>query len=205
MAAQKRKKQNEELRANRSRTETNGETSLSDHSALDNLLEKLRNGDSAGRRTRRRGHKHTPSKLIMETSATKEGITDETSDKAKELLARLKAGVLDAPDSSISPTARQPRSAGSRRNRLRMNDMSIPNSPLEESEFEFEPTSENQPSSAEWDSTASGMSISHSRSSSTSDALNEYMRARRQGSESAISSPQLPTQPEEAEPNDQES
>jgi hypothetical protein len=83
-----------------------------------------------------------------------------------------------------------------------MSDLSMPNSPLEEeSEIDAGSPSENQQSSGEWDS--NGMARSHSRGSSTSDALNEYMRARRKGSESAAGSPQLPTQPEETEPPDE--
>jgi cytokinesis protein len=198
-ATMKRRQQHEEMRANRTRPETDGELTQVDHSALDNLLEKLRNGDSAGRKSRRnRGHKATPSKMVLEPPLPGNEVVDETTDKAKELLARLKAGVLDAPASSSNPSGR-PRQSGSRRTRLRMGDLSVGTSPLEEeSEYETEGLPDTQPSSAEWD--YSSMTRSHSRSSSTSDALNEYMRARRMGSESALSSPQLATQPEETEP-----
>lgn len=186
------------MRANRKAADlSSSESGPADHSALDNLLEKLRNGDSAGRKTRRnRGHKPTPSQLALEPS-TSEEFLDDTSDKAKELLARLKSGVLDAPFSGVPSSPRKPRHSTTRRARLRMGDISMGASPVEEeSEYDVDEL-DTQPSSADWD--ASGMTQSHSRSSSTSDALNEYMRARRGGSESATVSPRLETQPEEAE------
>lgn len=109
-AVEKRRQAAEESRANRAKQkEANQEQTEEDNAALDNLLEKLRNGDSVGRKARRArkstATRQTTAPLTLNTDillTTKSG--DETVDIARDMLMRLKSDGFDALTPS-TPTA----------------------------------------------------------------------------------------------------
>lgn len=87
-----------------------------DNAALDNLLEKLRNGDSVGRKARRTRKSTAPRApsvpLTLNTEAllaAKSG--DDTVDIARDMLAKLKADGFDAitPSTPTASSMRRPR------------------------------------------------------------------------------------------------
>lgn len=74
-----------------------------DTSVLDNLLEKLRNGDTVGRRARR-GRKFTDPKNTVPSLVDTVMPVDETVDMAKDMLARLQSDGFEAFAAPASPT-----------------------------------------------------------------------------------------------------
>ena len=187
---EKRKRHAEEMKASRLAADSTASSSEpADTSALDNLLEKLRNGDSVGRKARR-NRVITPTPVITSETAS-DLVNGDPSDLAKDMLARLKSEGFDGPLSPIPPSPRSMRHQ-SRRNRLRMSDFSgTANALDEESEVDVE-----HASSSEFDDVNQTLSR---RSSNTSDALGDYLRSRRD-TDSTIVSPRLPTQTEDMEP-----
>lgn len=100
-----------------------------DNSVLDTLLEKLRNGDSVGRKSRKNrranGRPGTSTQLKEPDTETANGVNelpslpeggDKTVDLARDMLAALKSDGFET-FSNASSTPRPPRSA--RRNRQR--------------------------------------------------------------------------------------
>lgn len=74
-----------------------------DTSVLDNLLEKLRNGDTVGRRARR-GRNVTDPKSAAPPPTDSVPPVDETVDLAKDMLARLQSDGFEAFAAPTSPT-----------------------------------------------------------------------------------------------------
>lgn len=120
-ALEKRKRAQEEMKANRSRArEAASQQDIEDTSALDNLLEKLRNGDSVGRRARRarpsRGGGGAPAVPILSLNPEAISSPKEAVDLAMDMLATLKSdGFVPMPTSPTSSTSALP----TRRRRLR--------------------------------------------------------------------------------------
>lgn len=107
---ERRKQAAEELKASRERAKAEASThEVEDTSILDNLLEKLRNGDSVGRKRRTRNSERRPA-APLELSAESllvSGTGNDTADLARDMLARLKSDGFDAitPTSPTSSTA----------------------------------------------------------------------------------------------------
>ena len=101
-ALEKRRQAAEDARANKLKhQETAPEQTEEDNAALDNLLEKLRNGDTVGRKARRTrksvAARQTTAPLTLNTDVlltAKSG--DETVDIARDMLMRLKSDGFDA-------------------------------------------------------------------------------------------------------------
>lgn len=126
---EKRRKAADDMKASRSKTALSDSNSqvTGDASVLDNLLEKLRNGDSVGRKSRRNrqapggraampmtldintangaGHEDAPSPSALGV------IGDDTADLARDMLARLKSDGFVTPNSPRTErsSARRPR------------------------------------------------------------------------------------------------
>jgi cytokinesis protein len=120
----KRKQAAEESRANRQKLLDS--SPIEDDDVLDNLLEKLRNGDTVGRRARRarpsvESHPAVPSTL----NATGSAPAVDTVDIARDMLARLKSDGFEA-FTPTSPTAQKRR----RRRPQTSGDLESPTSPL---------------------------------------------------------------------------
>jgi cytokinesis protein len=96
-AREKRKQAADETKANRQKAlDVSSTTENEDTSVLDNLLEKLRNGDTVGRRARRArptadGQSKVPLTLVPEP-----GANNDTVDIARDMLARLKSDGFEA-------------------------------------------------------------------------------------------------------------
>ena len=112
MAEEKRKQAQEELKATRERARAEASAQeTEDTSILDNLLEKLRNGDSVGRKRRdrqkidRRGPT-APLDLNPENLLAS-GTGNDTADLARDMLARLKSDGFDT-TTPTSPTSSGP-------------------------------------------------------------------------------------------------
>ncbi len=103
---EKRKKAAEETKANRSRAALESEQGTGDTSVLDNLLEKLRSGDTVGRKSRRnRKHAQEAASLRISTGeiAATDGpfdpsmaAGDDPGNVARDMLARLKSDGFEA-------------------------------------------------------------------------------------------------------------
>ncbi|KAI1788457.1 hypothetical protein LXA43DRAFT_1159295 [Ganoderma leucocontextum] len=117
-AVEKRRQAAEDARANKvKQKEANHEENEEDNAALDNLLEKLRNGDSVGPKARRArkstATRQTTAPLTLNTdillTTTKSG--DETIDIARDMLMRLKSDGFDAlmPSTPTIPSMRRSR------------------------------------------------------------------------------------------------
>ncbi|THH07256.1 hypothetical protein EW146_g9373, partial [Bondarzewia mesenterica] len=126
-AVEKRKQAAEELKLNRAKArEAASAQEVEDTSVLDNLLEKLRNGDSVGRRMRRTRNNTgaRPSEpLSLDTDTIIGGVGNNTADIARDMLAQLKSGGFEmfVPTSpTISASAPPPTT---RRRRLRAGTM----------------------------------------------------------------------------------
>ena len=110
IATEKRKQAQAEFRANRAKAADAPEPTEEDNAALDNLLAKLRNGDSVGRkarRTRKSAAARTSSAqpLTLNTDVLLQAKSgDETVDIARDMLMRLKSDGFDALTPS-TPTA----------------------------------------------------------------------------------------------------
>ena len=101
MAVEKRRQAAEAAKANKLKAAEQPEQTEEDNAALDNLLEKLRNGDSVGRKARRSRKSTAPrapaAPLTLNTDvllSAKSG--DDTVDIARDMLAKLKADGFDA-------------------------------------------------------------------------------------------------------------
>lgn len=94
-ALQKRRQQQEELKATKAKAVEPSATENQDTSVLDDLLDKLRSGDTiAGRRTRRQRPgppTRTPGPIMLSS-----GGDGDAADIAKDMLARLKSDGFDA-------------------------------------------------------------------------------------------------------------
>jgi len=117
LATEKRKQAAEELRVNREKAM---EAASENADVLDSLLEKLRNGDTVGRKSRRRGGAGTaaesrpavPTTLQLDSNAS-----GDTADIARDMLAQLQSnGFVAAQPSSPSPVP----STSQRRRRRRL-------------------------------------------------------------------------------------
>jgi cytokinesis protein len=109
MAAEKRKLAAEESKANREKVIEVAETE--DAAVLDNLLEKLRNGDVVGRRPRRarqsaETRNNLPMPLNLDGSTFEAG---ETAAIAKDMLAQLHSDGFDTSSYKTTPTTRRRR------------------------------------------------------------------------------------------------
>lgn len=102
---ERRKKAAEETKANRSRAALESEQGTGDTSVLDNLLEKLRSGDTVGRKSRRNRQKHAQHASLQ--ISTGENVTegpfdpsvttgDDPGNVARDMLARLKSDGFEA-------------------------------------------------------------------------------------------------------------
>lgn len=123
-AIEKRRAAAEENKANRQKAQDAAVPNENDD-VLDTLLEKLRNGDTVNRRTRRNrsGADRRPS---VPQSLNVEGETPGTADVARDMLARLQSDGFVTP---ASPTV----AVSQRRRRLRdmaSGDFGSPTSPL---------------------------------------------------------------------------
>lgn len=111
MAVEKRKQAAEEFRANRQKAV---ETSAEDSAVLDNLLERLRNGENVGRRARRArppppndNASAIPAIAELQDDQEPEGSND-AADIARVMLARLQADgfAVDMPSTPTLPSRR---------------------------------------------------------------------------------------------------
>lgn len=123
---EKRRQAAEESRAHRQRVADDSTVQENeDTSVLDNLLEKLRNGDNVGRKTRRTRPgivSRVNAPLALNTEALLRpgtGTGDDTVDIAKDMLARLKMDGFDA-----LPPASPTSSSASRMSRRRQGSAS---------------------------------------------------------------------------------
>lgn len=119
MAVEKRKLAAEEMKANRQKAlEASSAQENEDTSALDTLLEKLRNGDTVGRRARRARPSAEPRPAIPLTLSLDEtsGGTD-TADIARDMLARLQSDGFEA----FTPSSPTPQPQRRRRRRAATN------------------------------------------------------------------------------------
>jgi cytokinesis protein len=111
---EKRRQQHEDLVASRTKAANSPTTESQEASVLDDLLDKLRSGDTvAGRRTRRQrpgAPSRTPGPLTLPT-----GGEGDAADIAKDMLARLKSDGFDAALAPLSPGP----TTGKRRSRPR--------------------------------------------------------------------------------------
>lgn len=124
---ERRRLQNEELKASRSKASEDQNTENNDTSLLDDLMEKLRNGDSVGRKARR-NRPAPPAPLALSEDVTNGG---DAVDLAKDMLAKLKSDGFEVaePSPAIVPVSRSERMM-SRRARLRASDaLTYPISP----------------------------------------------------------------------------
>lgn len=125
-AVEKRKQAQEEMKVNRAKArEAASAQDLEDTAALDNLLEKLRNGDSVGRRMRRgrTGAAARPSEpLTVSTEGSISGGGTDTADIARDMLAQLKSGGFET-FVPTSPTISATQAPTTRRRRLRAETM----------------------------------------------------------------------------------
>ena len=121
-AVEKRKQAQEEMKVNRAKArEAASAQDLEDTAALDNLLEKLRNGDSVGRRMRRGrtgAAARTPEPLTVSTEGSINGGGTDTADIARDMLAQLKSGGFET-FVPTSPTISAALAPTTRRRRLR--------------------------------------------------------------------------------------
>jgi len=111
--ADKRRRVAEEAKASRQKALENAEAQTTEDTVLDDLLMKLRNGDSVGRRARRGRHGSTkPSEpLTVETSRSFQPDVDtlDTVGLARDMLAALKSDGFEAFAPSTPTTSSQPR------------------------------------------------------------------------------------------------
>jgi cytokinesis protein len=107
ISQEKRKQAAEENRANRQKAlDASASLENEDTSVLDNLLEKLRNGDTVGRKARRAraipdGQSKSPLALIPEGALP--GTGGDAADIARDMLARLKSDGFEAFAPSAAP------------------------------------------------------------------------------------------------------
>ena len=81
-----------------------------DTSVLDNLLEKLRNGDTVGRRARRArpsAENRPAMPTILNTDGNPGSGVDDTADIARDMLARLQSDGFPAFEANSTPTPRR--------------------------------------------------------------------------------------------------
>lgn len=125
-AVEKRKQAQEEMKVNRAKArEAASAQDLEDTAALDNLLEKLRNGDSVGRRMRRGrtgAAARPPEPLTVSTEGSINGGGTDTADIARDMLAQLKSGGFET-FVPTSPTISAALAPTTRRRRLRAETM----------------------------------------------------------------------------------
>ena len=116
MAIQKRKQAIEESKLTRQKAQeeavANGTAGPEDEdtSVLDNLLEKLRNGDTVGRRTRRArpsAENRPAMPTLLNTDGNPGSGVDDTADIARDMLARLQSDGFQAFDANSTPTPRR--------------------------------------------------------------------------------------------------
>lgn len=125
-ALEKRRQAAEDARANRQRDKEDTQPSAEDNAALDNLLEKLRNGDSVGRKARRtRKGGATRAAAVPLTVDTDTFLaaksSGDTVDIARDMLMRLKSDGFDA-QTPLTPTLS---STNARRSRRKKNSEGI--------------------------------------------------------------------------------
>ena len=130
-AAEQRKKAAEEAKANRSARATDASSEgTADNAVLDTLLEKLRNGDSVGRRSRKNrrqnGNAASSRRTNVNGNDTSSGTSfepnlpeagDKTADLARDMLAALKSDGFEAftPTTASTPGRQRRRSRQRRR------------------------------------------------------------------------------------------
>jgi len=125
-SAEKRRIATEGLRAARQKAQEEASES-EDTSVLDNLLEKLRSGESVGRRARRSRQSAAPSALTVDT-ATSPFEKEDPADLARNMLARLQSDGF----TTLTPTSPKTNPYSSRRNRRRLGGLEVtPESPSE--------------------------------------------------------------------------
>jgi cytokinesis protein len=121
LAREKRKQASEQNKAARLKaSEASTALENDDASVLDNLLEKLRNGDNVSRRARRArptadGQSDVPLTLVTDGSLS--GVGNNAADIARDMLARLKSDGFEAfkpstPSPSPAPRPRRRRGTG---------------------------------------------------------------------------------------------
>jgi cytokinesis protein len=110
-AQEKRKQAAEETRANRQKAlDASATLENEDTSVLDNLLEKLRNGDTVGRKARRaRPTQDNPGNVSFGITADGSILGNDTADIARDMLARLKSDGFEAFAPPLSPPTATPR------------------------------------------------------------------------------------------------
>ena len=124
-AQEKRKQAAEETRANRQKAlDASATLENEDTSVLDNLLEKLRNGDTVGRKTRRaRPTQDNPRNVPFSITADGSILGNDTADIARDMLARLKSDGFEAFAPPLSSPTATPRT------RRRRTGVASPRSP----------------------------------------------------------------------------
>lgn len=111
LAMEKRKQAMAESRLHKQNTHQEQSAPREDHAVLDGILDKLRNGDAIGRKTRRRPTKPENRPLVSL-------ITDGTADAAltaQNMLAALQADGFGPASLPSSPTSTAPRRRARRR------------------------------------------------------------------------------------------
>ena len=134
---EKRKQHTERIRVAKKANEPSiHPSSTASPEAIDHLLAKLRNGDVVRKGRRGRANLQQPSAELHD-----DAIRGDPSDRAKDMLAKLKAeGIETSRLSPVSPSSLSTRFT-TRRARLRISDLASETSPVEEEngEADFEP------------------------------------------------------------------
>lgn len=117
---EKRKQAAEEAKLNRERAKEAASAADENTDVLDNLLEKLRNGDNIGRKARR-ARPSAASRPAAPLDLSAGALGNDTADLARDMLARLKSDGFDA---GLPPTSPTSSTAPPRRSRRRVRGIS---------------------------------------------------------------------------------
>jgi cytokinesis protein len=124
-AAEKRLQYAEEMKVARAEAKSKAPPPDENATALDDLLEKLRNGDTVGNRKHRRARPSTSQQPVSPIKSTPGGMTS-TADIARDMLAALQQdGFATFDPSSLKPSTPKPERSSARRARLRPNALSL--------------------------------------------------------------------------------
>lgn len=125
---EKRRQAMDEQRANRQKA-LDAAPPVEGDDVLDNLLEKLRNGDTVGRRARR-ARPSAENRGVVPLTLTLNGTTpsDDTVDIARDMLARLQSDGFVAPPTPTTSVAQRRRRR--RTEKALGTDKDLPGSPL---------------------------------------------------------------------------